>query len=85
MSAGTTGTVIAVKRQWWLKINTKAFRKGTFDGATFPYIIKVKYVVNDKEYFKRKWINAGNPVPEINSTVTIVYNENKPSKSKIFL
>ncbi len=85
MIVETTGTVISVKRQWWLKINTKAFRKGTFDGAIFPYIIKVKFVVNDIAYFKRKWINAGDPVPDINSTVTVIYNESKPSKAKIFL
>ncbi len=31
----TVGTVISVKRQWWLKINTKPVRKDLFDGAIF--------------------------------------------------
>lgn len=76
--------MVAVQRQWWLKINTKPVRKGTLDGAIFPHIIKVKYTVDGKEYFKRKWIDARNTVPSLDSPVTVVYDESKPSKSKIF-
>ena len=43
---GTKGTVISVKTQWWLKVNTKAVRFGPLDGATFPHIVKVKYTVD---------------------------------------
>ena len=50
----TTGTIISVKKQWWLKINNKPIRKGALDGAAFPYVIKVKYVVDGKEYIKRR-------------------------------
>ncbi len=83
MNQETMGTVIAVKKQWWLKVNTKPIRKGTFDGATFPHIIKVKYTVDGKEYTKRKWIHTGNDVPSVGSSVTVVYSENKPSKARI--
>ena len=85
MEEKTIGTVISIKKQWWLKINTKPFRKGTLDGAIFPHVIKVRYCVNDKSYTKRKWISAGLPVPTINSQVTVLYNKNKPSKAKFTL
>ena len=83
MDKKTVGTVIAASRQWWLKINTKPVRMHALDGAIFPYIIKVKYTADGKEYIKRKWISAGNPVPNVGSSVTVAYSENKPSKAKI--
>ncbi|MBQ8505821.1 MAG: sugar ABC transporter permease [Clostridia bacterium] len=83
MDKKTMGTVIAASKQWWLKINTKPVRMHVLDGAIFPYIIKVKYTVDGKEYIKRKWISAGNPVPNAGSSVTVVYSEYKPSKAKI--
>ena len=53
MEKKTTATVISVKKQWWLKVNTKPFRHGTLDGALFPHIIRVAYVVDGREFFKR--------------------------------
>lgn len=83
MDKQTTGTVISVAKQWWLKINTKPVRTSAFDGAMFPHIIKVKYTVNGTEYIKRKWISAGCDVPEIGSSVTVICSEIKPAKAKI--
>lgn len=83
MDQQTTGIVCAVAKQWWLKVNTKAFRMHPLDGATFPHIIKVKYTVNGTEHTKRKWINAGQPVPEIGGTVQVRYSSNKPSRAKV--
>ena len=85
MDIKTKGTVVSVSRQWWLKVNTKIVRVNTFDGATFPHIIKVKYTADGNDYFKRKWISAGAPVPQIGNGVTVIYSENKPSKGKIDL
>lgn len=79
------GTVISVKKQWWLKINTKAFRKGSLDGAVFPHIIKVKYEIENKKYTKLKWINAGKYVPRIGENLIIDYNPKNPRKAKILL
>ena len=79
----TTGTIISVKKQWWLKINKKSIRKGALDGAAFPYVIKVKYVVDGKEYIKRKWIGTEYPVPVEGSTVQLAYEENQPEKIKV--
>ena len=84
MKAETTGVVISVKKQWWLKVNTKAFRLGSLDGATFPHVIKVAYTVAGKEYFRKKWIGAGKPFPSVGENVTVLYEVSKPKKSKIF-
>ena len=85
MISKTTGTVLSVSKQWWLKINTKPIRTHALDGAIFPYIIKVKYSVNGKLYCKRKWIHAGNPVPCVGDFVMVEYDENKPKKVKIHI
>lgn len=83
MDQQTTGTVISVAKQWWLKVNRKPMRLHALDGATFPHIIKVEYIVDGKAYTKRKWINAGDPVPTVGSSVRVMYNSDKPSKAKI--
>ena len=83
MEEKTLGVVIAVKKQWWLKINTKAIRKGPCNGAIFPHVVKVKYSVDGKEYTKRKWISAGLPTPNLDDCMTVLYNKKKPSKAKV--
>ena len=83
MDKKTIGTVVAVAKQWWLKVNTKQLRMGALDGATFPYIIKVQYVVGGNTYTKRKWIGAGKAVPAVGSQLTVLYCSQKPSKAKI--
>ena len=83
MEKKTNGTVISVKTQWWLKVNTKAVRFGPLDGATFPHIIKVKYTVDGVEYVKRKWLGASVVPPVINDQVTVIYQEGNPTKIKI--
>ena len=83
MDRKTTGTVISVTRQWWLKINTKPVRRHTWDGAVFPYIAKVRYTVDGRDYIKRKWIPAGQPVPSVGSTVDVIYCAEKPAKAKV--
>ena len=83
MEKETRGTVVAVSKQWWLKINTKPIRTGPLDGAEFPHIMKVTYRVNGNEYAKRKWIGAGLPVPMKGDTIKVVYDEDTPSKAEI--
>ncbi len=82
MMLQTVGTVAAVTRQWWCKINTKAIRMGTFDGAIFPHVVRVEYVVNGKTYVRRVWLNAGVPTPIVGSTVTVYYDTKTPKKAK---
>ena len=83
MQKRTLGTILSVKKQWWLKINTKTFRTGPLDGALFPHIARVKYRVDGVEYVKRKWIGASCPVPVVGETVQLVFEEGKPEKVKI--
>ena len=83
MNKETVGTVVSVKKQWWLKVNTKSIRLHALDGATFPYIIRVNYVADGREYTKRKWIRAGAPVPNIGSLVKVIYSESNPKKAKL--
>ena len=83
MSKETVGTVVSVTKQWWLKVNTKPIRMGAMDGAVFPHIIKVEYVVDGNNYIKRKWIGAGKPVPAVGSEVTVLYCADKPGKAVI--
>ena len=79
----TIGTVLSVKKQWWLKINTKPFRAHPLDGATFPHIVKMAYEVEGKEYKKSKWIGAGLPVPAVGEQVVLFYDEKKPKKIRL--
>jgi hypothetical protein len=83
MDRETIGTVLSVAKQWWLKVNTRPIRMGTLDGATFPHIIKVQYVVDGNTYIKRKWIGAGKEVPAVGSKVTVLYSSDKPAKAKV--
>ncbi len=83
MDRETTGTVISASKQWWMKINRKPIRGLGTDGAAYPYVIKVSYTVDGKQYSKRKWIGAGAPVPMIGSFVTVAYDSGKPTKAKV--
>ena len=83
MDKETKGKVIAVQKQWWLKINTKPVRTHALDGAIFPHVIKVQYCVNGKNYIKRKWIGANCHVPSVGSSVAVLYCEEKPGKAKV--
>ena len=83
MEKRTKGTVLSVKTQWWLKVNTKAGRFGPLDGATFPHIVKVKYTVDGNEIIKNKWLSAGIEPPSVNGSVIVVYREDKPTKFRL--
>lgn len=83
MEEKTTGTVVSVKKQWWLKVNTKAVRLGTMDGAVFPHIIKIRYTANGIEYIKGKWLGARHTPPAVGETVAIAYSKDKPSKIRL--
>ena len=85
MDIETFGTVISLKKQWWLKVNTKSFRKGPFDGALFPHIIKVQYTVDGVEYTRKKWVGVYQICPMVGNKVKVVYSSKKPKKSKVIL
>lgn len=83
MEKRTRGTILSVKTQWWLKVNTKAVRSGPLDGASFPHIVKVKYTVDGNEIVKNKWLGANILPPSVNGSVTVVYREDKPTKFRL--
>ena len=83
MDKETLGTVRSVANQWWLQVNTKNMRMGALDGATFPHIIKVQYVVDGNTYTKRKWLDACDAVPAVGSKLKVLYCSSKPGKAKI--
>lgn len=85
MDKQIAGTVAAARKQWWLKINTKPARTLGTDGASYPYVIRVTYSVDGKEYSKRKWIHAGCKIPEVGSAVQVKYCSAKPAKAKLVL
>ena len=85
MDKTTKGVIIAVKKQWWLRINLKPIRYGSMDTSVSPHIAQVKYVVDGKEYFKSKWIKIGHPLPAVNDSVVVIYSDANPKKSKIVL
>ena len=85
MEKRTTGTIIAVKNLWWIKVNRKLVRTTSLDGASFPHLIKVKYTVDGKDYIKRSIISIYAACPVEGETVPVIYQEGDPRKSKIDL
>ncbi len=85
MNIEVVGQVVSVSRQWWVKVNRQPIRILGTNGAIYPYIVKVCYIVNGMCYYKRKWIDAGNPVPMVGTSVRVICDENRPSKAKILL
>lgn len=83
MAKETLGRITEVKKQWWLKVNTKSIRFGPPDGAAFPHIIKVEYTVDGTVYTRRKWLTAGYNPPLVGTEVTVSYAAEKPAKGTI--
>lgn len=83
MENKTIGTIISVKKQWWLKVNTKPVRMHALDGATFPHIVTVKYTVDGNEIVKKKWLKSFVTPPSVNEQVTIG-QINRPSSDWSF-
>ena len=83
MEKRVVGTVLSVKRQWWLKVNTKSFRRGPLDGATFPCVVTVKYVADGQELLRKKWLGPHVTPPCENESVTVVYQTERPRRCRL--
>ena len=81
----TIGTILSVKKQWWLKVNAKPIRKHALDGATFPHIVTVKYSVDGNEIVKKKWLKSFVAPPSVNEQVAVIYRTDKPTKFRLEL
>ena len=81
-----TGILVMVASTIYrIKVNRKPVRAHAMDGAAFPHTIKVKYTIDGKEYICRKWIGAGNKIPDKGTTIKVTYCEDNPSKARIEL
>ena len=76
----TIGTVVQVKKCWWLKVNTKPFRTNALDGALFPHIIHFTYNVDGKEHKGSRYISWSVHCPQPQEWITVYYDPEKPSK-----
>ncbi len=81
----TKGIVFEIKKQWWIKINTKPIRMNALDGAKFPHVVKVKYEVNGNEYICKKWVSIYDELPKMNQIIKVYYEEDNPKNAKIKL
>lgn len=76
----TEATVTAVRTCYWLKVNTKPFRKDMMDGARFPHIITYTYTAKGETFTGEAFINWNLPVPAINSKISVCYDPENPSR-----
>ena len=81
MKKSVEGMIIDAKKIWWLKINRKQLRMTPADGATFPYLLKVKYTLNNLDYEKKKMVYWGEANINVGDKVIVTYDEKKTIKS----
>ena len=81
----TEGVVAEVKTCWWLKVNTKAVRWGTFDGAVFPHIIVFEYTVQAQTYRGKRYINWNKSCPQKGEKLTVYYEKDDPAKYAVIV
>lgn len=68
----TEGVVVAIKKAfWWM------------EGHGYSCIMKIKYTVQGKDYYKRIWIPLESFPPIVGSTYIVTYCSDKPSKAKV--
>ena len=76
----TTGMITSVKTCWWIKINTKPFRRHMLDGAKFPHIIRFTYTVNGAAYQGSSCVDWHLRCPNKGETVTVFYDKDDPAQ-----
>ena len=77
------GTITAVKICWWIKVNTKSFRRHMLDGAKFPHIIDFAYIVNGVAYRGSRCVNWYMRCPGKGETITVFYDRDKPAQCAV--
>ena len=79
------GRITAVKKCWWLKVNTKPVRHDMWDGAKFPHIAEFTYEVDGKAYTGKRWISYDDMPPSVGTAVRVYYDRNDPAKYAVKL
>ncbi len=74
------GIVIDRYRCWWCKVNTKAVRLHSFDGAVFPHIITFSYSVNQTSYTGKLWVGVRWRAPLKGEHISVYYDPENPGK-----
>ena len=73
-------SITAIKKCWWIKVNTKPVRAKMWDGAKYPHIFSFVYVVNGKEYKGRRWVSYRDKPPMILQEISVYYDPADPRK-----
>ena len=82
MEKQINGTIVSVRRvtpfHKYLLKNGKVY-------VGYSYTIKVKYSVDGKDYFKKRYLGycASESIPLIGSTLPVIYSENNPKKARV--
>jgi hypothetical protein len=82
MEKQINGTVVSVRRvtpfHKYLLKNGKVY-------VGYSYTIKVKYSVDGKDYFKKRYLGYcdSESIPLIGSTLPVIYSENNPKKVRV--
>lgn len=79
------GKITAVKKCWWIKVNTKPVRHDMWDGAKFPHIATFSYEVDGKAYTGKKWISYDDMPPAVGKTIKVYYDHQDPAKYAVKL
>ena len=79
------GHVTAVKKCWWLKVNTKPVRTSMWDGAKFPHIAEFTYEADGKAYTGRRWVSYEDVPPAVGKAVRVYYDSKDPRKYAVKL
>ena len=79
------GRITAVKKCWWLKVNTKPVRRDMWDGAKFPHIAEFTYEVDGKAYAGKRWVSYKDAPPAVGTAIRVYYDRNDPAKYAVKL
>lgn len=80
-SCSTKGTVTAVKRCWWIKINTQPIRLyASHKNTAHPYIITFQYSVDSILYTGKRFVGIQYRVPQIGETFRVYFDPSNPRK-----
>ena len=84
-NAFVPGRITAVKKCWWLKVNTKPVRRDMWDGAKFPHIAEFTYEVDGKAFTGKRWIPYDDVPPAVGQAIKVYYDRREPAKYAVKL
>jgi hypothetical protein len=79
------GIITMANPCWWLKVNKKAVRLFSNDGAVFPHIITFEYEVDGKHYTGKHYVSWNVRCPVEGSAIAVYYDRTNPAKYAVKL